>query len=116
MWATFFGCLLVALGPSASLVYYCVSQRPQLSIICLSAAFFWMCSVFATSLFWLIAKTIGIQGPVFVTVCFGVLVQEASRFFFLWCYDQVEVGMAADALRKSVLMRRRSQRSVSVLH
>lgn len=93
MWAIFLGCLLVAFGPSAALIYYCVSQRPQLTIVCLSAAFFWMCSVFATSLFWLIAKVLGIQGPVFLTVCFGVLVQEASRVSL------------EDGLGKSLLLR-----------
>jgi hypothetical protein len=82
------GCALIAFSPSC--VFFMFRNRPQLYIISLAAAFAWLISMLGTGLFWSLVHISG-ENVWPLTIIVGVLMQEAARFAFIYCFRRTEV-------------------------
>ena len=51
---SFFGNILIACGPLLVMWWTVIAKRPQLIIVTLSSAFFWLMGILTLSLVWLI--------------------------------------------------------------
>ncbi|KAL7471387.1 hypothetical protein ACHAXS_011679 [Conticribra weissflogii] len=89
------GSFLVAFSPSLSLLFALVFPKPQLVILSITAAFFYLLSAFVSSLFWLpvpdgsAAKEGGIATLLALAVP-SVICQMAGRCSFVKLYFRVE--------------------------
>jgi hypothetical protein len=82
------GCAMIAFCPSC--IFYLFRNRPQLYIISLAAAFAWLVSMLFTGMFWSLVHLSG-ENVWPVTVIVAVLLQEAARFIFIYCFRRTEV-------------------------
>jgi len=82
------GCLMIVLVPPLFFTYFILAERPQLIIIAIVSAFFWICSLLVSASIWSILPFIRTLW-MFVTV-YGVFVQEAFRFALLKLLIRVE--------------------------
>lgn len=84
------GCGLLAYSPPFAVLFILLSKRPQLVIIALSGAFFWLCSILITSLLWSIVKVSGNNVWPFVIIA-SVLFQESCRYLCVLGYRKTEI-------------------------
>ncbi len=82
-----FGCALIAFCPAT--MFYLFRDRPQLYIIALAAAFAWLLSMLITGMVWSLIH-VGGDNVWPVTLILGVLIQEGSRFGFIYCFRKTE--------------------------
>lgn len=87
-WPLFFGCILIAFGPLASLFFVVVAKRAQLVIIALSGAFTWLVAILVTATLWQIIPPL--KTSIEATIPVGVVVQEAFRYVFYVLYTRTE--------------------------
>eukprot|EP00569_Conticribra_weissflogii_P005812 CAMPEP_0171337726 /NCGR_PEP_ID=MMETSP0878-20121228/6865_1 /TAXON_ID=67004 /ORGANISM="Thalassiosira weissflogii, Strain CCMP1336" /LENGTH=401 /DNA_ID=CAMNT_0011839385 /DNA_START=25 /DNA_END=1230 /DNA_ORIENTATION=- len=108
------GSFLVAFSPSLSLLFTVVFPKPQLVILSITAAFFYLLSAFFSSLFWLpvpdgsAAKEGGIATLLALTIP-SVIFQMAGRCSFVKLYFRVE-----GVIRRSV--KRHEEETIAATH
>jgi anterior pharynx defective protein 1 len=82
------GCALLAYSPACSLLVL-FSKRPQLIIVALAAAFFWLCSSLLTAIFWWFIQLSGTSvWPLIIII--STLIQEGMRYGYILAYRQTE--------------------------
>lgn len=87
----FFGCAMIAYGPTAAMLSITVAKDPIRIIILISAAFFWLLSLLLSSLLW--NAVVPLQKELAFGVVFSVIFQESFRFFFYKLLRKAEVGL-----------------------
>lgn len=87
-WPLFFGCILIAFGPLASLFFVVVAKRAQLVIIALSGAFTWLVAILVSATLWRIIPPL--KSSIEATIPVSVLVQEIARYVFYVLYTRTE--------------------------
>jgi len=90
----FFGCLFIAYGPTAAIFSLSIAKSPQLVILCIGSAFFWLVSILLASIWWYV---IPLQTWYWWTVFWSVLFQELMRFVFLKLYQRAEYDLVSSA-------------------
>jgi len=101
-YAMFFGCFFIALGPAAAIFYYNVSHSPQLIILTIGSAFFWVLSIFLTSIWWYIIPPL--RDIYIWTIIWAVGFQELFRFLFLYLYQKAEKSATSKSSKTAHLM------------
>lgn len=87
-WPLFFGCILIAFGPLASLFFVVVAKRAQLVIIALSGAFTWLVAILVSATLWRIIPPL--KSSIEATIPVSVVVQEIARYVFYVLYTRTE--------------------------
>ncbi|RUS31427.1 Aph-1 protein-domain-containing protein [Jimgerdemannia flammicorona] len=75
---SFFGCGLIAFGPSLAIFFLYVARNAQLVLLAVSSAFFWLVSILIASAIWYVAKPA--QDNNAITIVYSVLLQELFRW------------------------------------
>lgn len=83
------GNAFIVYGPIVSIFLFYLYQIPQLVIVFVAAAFFYMIAMAITSLFYFIP---GIGSVSFLIISMGVLIHEITRFAFFFMYRRTEIG------------------------
>lgn len=94
----FIGCVLIAYGPAAALLFGFVARRAQLLVLSVASAFVWLFALLLAAVLWIIVpplKTTHVYG-----VIVGVLAQALLRWLFVKGYLRVE-GRILDVLPRS---------------
>jgi gamma-secretase subunit APH-1 len=76
----FFGCLLLAFGPPASMFILTVANDPVRVIVLMTSAFFWLISLLLSSLLWY--AVVPLRDKLAFALVFSVIFQEAFRYLF----------------------------------
>jgi hypothetical protein len=84
------GCMFLAFGPIASLLFGIIYQKAQLVIVVTTSAFSFLLSALMASLIWIIFDAIGIGTSPIVILVPGVLAQFVARCGFVALYHKVE--------------------------
>ncbi|GLE00626.1 hypothetical protein PINS_up009383 [Pythium insidiosum] len=87
-WPLFFGCILTAFGPLASLFFVVIAKRAQLVILALSGAFLWLISILVTATIWRIIPPL--KTSLEATIPLSVVLQEVFRYLFFVMYTRTE--------------------------
>lgn len=87
----FFGCAMIAFGPSAAMLAITIAKDPIRIIILISAAFFWLLSLLLSSILWNVV--VPLRKQLAFGVVFSVIFQELFRFFFYKLLRKAEVGL-----------------------
>jgi len=87
---SFFGCGLTAFGPGLSIYLTVVVGNAQYVILSLSSAFFWVTSLLIISILWYFINP---YTSATVTIIYGVLIQEFSRWLYFLLYKKAEYGL-----------------------
>ncbi|KAF8938123.1 gamma-secretase subunit Aph-1 [Dissophora ornata] len=88
---TFFGCTLTAYGPSLAIFFGFVAPNPQLVILMVSSAFFWLLSLLLASAIWFIATNS--RNTYTSTIIYTVLLQELFRWLLYLLINRAEEGL-----------------------
>lgn len=90
----FFGCAMIAFGPSAAMLTITIAKDPIRIIILISAAFFWLLSLLLSSILWnVVPDKLSIMSRLALGVVFSVIFQELFRFCFYKLLRKAEVGL-----------------------
>jgi anterior pharynx defective protein 1 len=95
---TFFGCLLISLGPSIAFFVIVLSKRATLVIVSIGAGFCWLCGMFVASMLWDVL--VPLRGSLVATVPVAVLCTEGARFLFWLIWTKGHQSLNQDAGRK----------------
>ncbi|GFU07116.1 gamma-secretase subunit Aph-1 [Nephila pilipes] len=87
----FFGCAMIAFGPSAAMLAITIARDPIRIIILISAAFFWLLSLLLSSILWNVVTPL--RKELAFGVVFSVIFQETFRFLFYKLLRKAEVGL-----------------------
>ncbi|XP_035209372.1 gamma-secretase subunit Aph-1-like [Stegodyphus dumicola] len=87
----FFGCAMIAFGPSAAMLAITIAKDPIRIIILISAAFFWLLSLLLSSILWNVV--VPLRKQLAFGVVFSVIFQEIFRFCFYKLLRKAEVGL-----------------------
>ncbi|KAG8176576.1 hypothetical protein JTE90_024239 [Oedothorax gibbosus] len=87
----FFGCAMIAFGPSLAMLAITIARDPIRIIILISAAFFWLLSLLLSSILWNIV--IPLRKELAFGVVFSVMFQEVFRFLFYKLLRKAEIGL-----------------------
>ncbi|XP_054712340.1 gamma-secretase subunit Aph-1-like [Uloborus diversus] len=87
----FFGCAMIAFGPSAAMLAITIARDPIRIIILISAAFFWLLSLLLSSILW--NAVVPLRKELAFGVVFSVIFQEVFRFCFYKLLRKAEVGL-----------------------
>ncbi|KAF8796233.1 Gamma-secretase subunit Aph-1 like protein [Argiope bruennichi] len=74
----FFGCAMIAFGPSAAMLAITIAKDPIRIIILISSAFFWLLSLLLSSILWNVV--VPLRKELAFGVVFSVIFQELFRF------------------------------------
>lgn len=96
-----FGCSLIAFGPALALFLITIMQCPVRIILFVVGAFFWLCSLLASALVWLMV--IPLKSQLAFALTFSVIFQEGGRFLLYKLMNRMQEGMngtlSADELK-----------------
>lgn len=87
----FFGCAMIAFGPSAAMLAITIAKDPIRIIILISAAFFWLLSLLLSSILWNLVTPL--KKNLSFGLVFSIIFQESFRFFFYKLLRKAEVGL-----------------------
>lgn len=87
----FFGCAFLAFGPPLAMFTFTVADDPIKIIILIASAFFWLISLFLSSVLWYIV--VPLQNHLAFGLVFSVLFQEAFRYLLYWVLRKAERGL-----------------------
>lgn len=85
------GCTMIAYGVPFSMFVFTIAQHPFRIIVSMTSAFFWIVSLFISSMIWF--AIVPLRGQVAFTVPFAVLLQELFRYFFYRLIKKAEVAL-----------------------
>ncbi|GIY76803.1 gamma-secretase subunit Aph-1 [Caerostris darwini] len=87
----FFGCAMIAFGPSAAMLALTIAKDPIRIIILISSAFFWLLSLLLSSILWNVV--VPLRKELSFGVVFSVIFQELFRFLVYKILRKAEVGL-----------------------
>ncbi|XP_055948499.1 gamma-secretase subunit Aph-1-like [Argiope bruennichi] len=87
----FFGCAMIAFGPSAAMLAITIAKDPIRIIILISSAFFWLLSLLLSSILWNVV--VPLRKELAFGVVFSVIFQELFRFLVYKILRKAEVGL-----------------------
>lgn len=87
----FFGCALLAFGPSLAMFTFTVADDPVKIIILIASAFFWLISLLLSSILWY--GLVPLQDHLAFGLVFSVLFQEAIRYLLYCVLRKAERGL-----------------------
>ncbi|OQS02105.1 hypothetical protein THRCLA_05500 [Thraustotheca clavata] len=90
-WALFFGSLMTAFGPIASLFLLVVAQRAQLVIVSITSAFFYLLGLLVAATIWSIIPPL--QTSIQATIPIAIVLQEIFRYVFFVVYVRCELAV-----------------------
>jgi hypothetical protein len=109
----FLGCNLVVYAPLLALFALVVAKRAQLVVISIGASFFWLLSIFATSILWF--SVVPLRWRFAFILPFSVLFQEGSRWLFYHIFTCVPRAAAFPREKPPLSMKSNSNSSSLLL-
>eukprot|EP00128_Syssomonas_multiformis_P015644 Colp12_sorted_trinity150504_noHs@14587 len=87
----FLGCTLVAFGPLGAIFIMEAARDPELIILTISSGFFWLLSIMASAIVYIIATTL--QTKWVFSIFISVFFQELFRWFFYLLMTKAKKGL-----------------------
>ena len=87
----FFGCALVAFGPSLAIFWYTIMKHPLRILLIVVGAFAWLLALLVSALLWL--AVVPLRDELAFSLVFSVLFQEAARFGMYKLLDKAHSGL-----------------------
>ena len=87
----FFGCMLIAFGPSIAIFSITIVKYPLRILLVVAGAFFWLIALLLSALVWI--AVVPLRETLAFSLVFSVLFQELLRFALIKLLDKAKSGL-----------------------
>lgn len=90
----FFGCISIVYAPLLAIFIFVISKKSQHVILSIGSGFFWLLSIFVTSILWYV---IPLRETFLFVVPLSVVIQEGMRYLFYHIYTKAETAFGSSS-------------------